>query len=280
MLLVSEEQIPISVTSLDLPKFESGRYTGVHFLETMLYVLSLSEMERGNCTPQSIRIWSSEQQGNAVACLAGLMQWIASWSTHGQTQGDLFRITFQEGHFLLYWVHFSKCPDGSLGVQVYAMDGLNLFAPPESAQMQGPLWRALEDAWNQWAPTRPVHFTVSYQRVKVPWQGHTNNCAYVIVELVREILSKKCNPEEVFYGTPQGPRLCAARHSNGLGTDQYQGMRQQALRWVRQWCGQNATDNPDGQHPNGPRQSRDRHRPSNDEGSQDSQQYGCLLVHQ
>ena len=83
MLLVSEEQIPISVTSLDLQKFESRRYTGVHFLETMLYVLSLDEMERGNCTPHSIRIWSSEQQGNAVACLAGLMQWIANWPTHG-----------------------------------------------------------------------------------------------------------------------------------------------------------------------------------------------------
>ena len=47
ILLASEAQIPISITSHDLPKLEDGQYTRVSFLETMLYVQILSAMERG-----------------------------------------------------------------------------------------------------------------------------------------------------------------------------------------------------------------------------------------
>ena len=90
--------------------------------------------------------------------------------------------------------------------------------------------------WNECAPDQQLQFRVSYQEVTLPHQGSTHNCAFVVVEVLKDILEKRGDPTAIFYSVKGQLRMRATRQAEGLGHDKYQEMRRRAHAWVREWC--------------------------------------------
>ena len=237
----SGEARPISITERDLSRLQDGKYIGMEFLDTMLYMQMLTAVHQGHCNASEIRLWDSLREGappaaTALSSAAGIVEWLSAWRITKQKRGHLFRTSFRHGHFFLYWVLFQRVEEGQFTVTVYAFDGLNMTAKPEADQMRGPLWEKLATDWNECAPDQQLQLRVSYKEVTLPHQGSTNNCAFVVVEVLKDILEKRGDPTAIFYSVKGQLRMRATRQAEGLGHDKYQEMRRRALAWVRAWC--------------------------------------------
>ena len=232
----------VSITADDLQRLADGRQTRAEFLDTMLYVQLLAWIRAGSQGADGVRLWTSTHAGMpevstqaaANRAAAGLMQWIVRRCTRDRQAGQVFRTSFDANHFYLHWMRFMPGQDNEIRVEVYAMDGLNreLGEGPEAANMKRNLWHMLAREWNRDKVSQAVQLTVSYTDVKVPKQG-INNCAYAVVDLVKEILRHDCDPEQAFRRVGGQWHLCRSEEQEGA---QYQSTRRQARRWAWGWC--------------------------------------------
>ena len=66
----SGEARQINITKRDLSRLQDGKYIGMEFLDTMLYMLVLNAIQQGYCNASEIRLWDSLRKGAPPAATA------------------------------------------------------------------------------------------------------------------------------------------------------------------------------------------------------------------